>query len=273
MVDYPAGMSSPAGPTGRSGRPGPRPRDARLAGIRRVSVVDELVEQLTRKINAGVWPPGTTLPSLREFAAETGVSMLTVREAIRTLQAGGLVESRQGVGTFVLGTGQDGRYVPWQLGASDVAEYAELIEARGATEGVLIDLAARRRTDGQLARLDELLAEMVAAGSQVDRFLNADAEFHIALAEAAHNRILLRTMLAIRSPMRRLMSSRLHHEVQVSGDLARSVADHRAIVDAVRDRSPGAGQAALNRITERGRLHLDALDPAPEGAAPGHPGA
>ncbi|MEU6696395.1 FadR/GntR family transcriptional regulator [Pseudonocardia sp. NPDC046786] len=259
-------MSSSAGTTtGRSRRPGPPKRDGRLAGVRRVSVVDELVEQMTRKIVTGVWPAGTMLPSLREFAADTGTSMLTVREAVRTLQARGWVETRQGVGTVVLEVEHDGRFVPWSLGASDVSEYVEMVEAREAIESAIVDLAAQRRTDAQLTRLDELLDAMFEAGTDIPRFLAADGEFHIVLAEAAHNRILLRNMLAIRSPMRRLMANRLEAEIADRGDLIRSHADHRDMVESVRGRDPRAGRAALGRMSERARLHLDALGPADDG--------
>ncbi|MFD2473095.1 FadR/GntR family transcriptional regulator [Amycolatopsis silviterrae] len=238
-----------------SGRRGPPPE---LARVRRVSVVDSLVEEMTRKILGGEWPAGTALPSLRHFAASAGVSMLTVREAVRTLQARGWVETRQGVGTFVLEP-EPSRFVPWQLGASDVAEYRELVEAREAIESAIIALAARRRTAAQLAVLAGLVDRMGAARTDRDRFLEADAEFHVALAEAAHNRILLRSMLAIRVPLRRLMADRLLKELGEHGDLTRSWEDHRAIAEGVRAGDPGPGCAALGRIVSRGRSYVDEL--------------
>ncbi|WP_051791417.1 FadR/GntR family transcriptional regulator [Amycolatopsis jejuensis] len=241
-----------------NGRRGPRKRVPELAPVRRVSVVDSLVEQMTRKILGGDWPPGTVLPSLRDFAASTGVSMLTVREAVRALQARGWVEPRQGVGTFVL-EAPGGQFVPWHLGASDVAEYRELVEARESIEAAIIGLAARRRTDAQLVSLDSMVSRMAAALGDRDRFLEADAEFHVALAEAAHNRILLRSMLAIRVPLRRLMADRLLQELTAHGDLSRSWEDHRAIAEGVRSGVAEVGCAALLRITERGRSYVDDL--------------
>lgn len=239
-------------------RRGPVKRLPELAEVRRVSVVDELVEQMTRKIIAGAWPPGTALPSLREFAADTGVSTLSVREAIRTLQARGWVEARHGIGTFVLDQNEDVRFSPWALGASDTDEFVELVEAREAIESAIIKLAAERRTNEQLTTLEGLLDDMRAAGSDCDRFLAADAEFHIMLAEAAHNRILLRSMLAIRSPMRRLMATRLAQEVKEQGSLKRSVREHATIVEAVRDRNADSACSALTAIVERSRRHLTA---------------
>lgn len=243
-----------------SGRRGPRKRPPELARVRRVSVVDSLVEEMTRNILGGEWPPGTALPSLRHFAVSAGVSMLTVREAVRTLQARGWVETRQGVGTFVLEP-ETARFVPWQLGASDLAEYRELVEAREAIESTVIALAARRRTPAELVVLTELVDRMAAARTDRDRFLEADAEFHVALAEAAHNRILLRSMLAIRLPLRRLMAERLLEELAERGDLTRSWEDHRAIAEGVRSGDPEPGCAALARIAARARV-LCGLDAA-----------
>lgn len=249
-----------------SGRRGPPPG---LARVRRVSVVDSLVEEMTRKILGGEWPPGTALPSLRQFAASAGVSMLTVREAVRTLQARGWVETRQGIGTFVLEP-EAGGFVPWQLGASDVAEYRELVEAREAIEATVIALAARRRTAAELAVLTDLADRMAAARTDRDRFLEADAEFHVALAEAAHNRILLRSMLAIRLPLRRLMADRLLQELAEHGDLARSWEDHRAIAEAVRAGDPEPGCAALARIAARARSYVDSTLPGLPARRPGN---
>ncbi|WP_134666637.1 MULTISPECIES: FadR/GntR family transcriptional regulator [Amycolatopsis] len=249
-----------------SGRRGPPPE---LARVRRVSVVDSLVEEMTRKILGGEWPPGTVLPSLRHFAASAGVSMLTVREAVRTLQARGWVETRQGVGTFVLEP-ESSSFVPWQLGASDAAEYRELVEARESIEATIIALAARRRTAAELAVLTDLVDRMAAALTDRDRFLEADAEFHVALAEAAHNRILLRSMLAIRLPLRRLMADRLREELAEHGDLTRSWEDHRAIAEGVRSGTPEPGHAALARIAARARSYVDSTLPGLPARRPGN---
>ncbi|QKW10189.1 FadR family transcriptional regulator [Streptomyces sp. NA04227] len=252
----PDGTTPASAPRAR-GR-GPRKQAPELSKVRRVSVVDELVEQMTRKIVSGAWPPGSAVPSLRKFAASTGTSMLTVREAIRALQVRGWVETRHGVGTFVVDADRREGYSPWQLGASDVEEYMELIEAREAIESAIIQLATTRRTDEDLRALSAIVDKMATA-RDTTAFLEADGEFHIALAEAAHNRILLRSMLAIRSPMQRLMANQLLLDLERSGNLDRSVADHRAIVESIRSGNATVGADALRHITDRGRTHMDTL--------------
>lgn len=224
-----------------------------LRQVRRVSVVDEIVEQMKRRILSGEWPPGTVLPSLRAFAAETGVSMLTVREGIRTLQAERLVETRHGVGTFVLSP-LDGS--PWKLGVNEVDEYLDLTEAREVIEGAIIEFATQRRTEEQLVSLEQILEQMRAARKDTEAFLEADSEFHIALAEAAHNNVLLHSMLAIRGPLRRFMLNRNLEHLETHGHLDGPISDHEEIVTALRSADAAASIESLHRITQRGRDHL-----------------
>jgi GntR family transcriptional repressor for pyruvate dehydrogenase complex len=226
--------------------------------VRRVSVVDEIVEQFTQGILSGKWPPGSTLPSLRIFATETGVSMLTVREALRVLQARGLVETRHGVGTFVRSP-EDLDAVPWVLASEDADEYLELVEAREVIETNLLRLAALRRTPEQLVRLRRVIADMEAARTDVSAFLEADVEFHDAMAEAADNRILLRAMRAIHGPLRRLIANRTMHHLETVGHLDGPIADHRDLVDSLEARDVEAHMASLERIMSRARDYLSTL--------------
>lgn len=230
-----------------------------LGQVRRVSVVDELVEQMTRRILSGEWPPGTLVPSLRATAAEAGVSMLSVREAVRALQARGLVETRHGVGTFVRGQSGDEGVPEWMLGAGEVDEYVELVEARSYIETAIVELATRRRSASDLHRLDEILARMRTARQDSAAFIEADADFHLTLAEAAHNRVLMRSMLGIRLPMQRLMANRIIAHLEQFGDLDGPVSDHETIVDAVRRRDAAPGADAMQLINRRGMEHLQNL--------------
>lgn len=227
--------------------------------VRRVSVVDEVVEYLTRRIISGEWPPGTVVPSLRALAEDAGVSTLTVREAIRTLQARGLLETRHGVGTFVTAPSEDEKVVPWMLGASDVDEYVDLIEAREVIETAIVRLAAERRTEEQVAVLSEILDRMRAARLDSATYLEADTDFHIALAEASHNVVLLRSMLAIRGPLRRLMATRNLHHLTEHGSLDKSIAAHEDILTAIKEQRSAKGEAALRDIAERAVIHLESI--------------
>ena len=239
-----------------NGEPG---RAGSLRRVRRVSVVDEIVEQLTRRIIAGEWAPGAVIPSLRAFSAEFGVSTLTIREALRTLQERGMVETRHGAGTFVRAPEQGESTVAWMLSPTEADEYLELIEARRIIEGELVRLAATRRTEGQLEDLSGIMASMEAARHDAAAFLEADLAFHIALAEAANNRILLRTMLAIRGPIKRLIANRTLRHLEEQGDLEEAIADHRDILEALTNQSTQKGREALERIVQRGERDMRSL--------------
>lgn len=244
-----------------------------LRPLRRVSAVDEIVEYMTRRIVSGEWPPGEVTPSLRTLAKQTGVSALTVREAIRTLQERGLVETRHGVGTFVRSPEEGERTVPWMLGAGDVHDYVDLVEAREVIETAIVRLAITRRTPDQVHQLRAIVERMRESRTETAPFLEADTDFHITLAEAAHNSVLLRSMLAIRGPARRLMAARNLEHLRTHGDLDVPIADHAAIVDAVERQEEGASVEAISRIAQRGvRLLHTLLADRPDVAAVVDPG-
>jgi GntR family transcriptional repressor for pyruvate dehydrogenase complex len=227
--------------------------------VRRVSVVDEIVEYMTRQIISGEWPPGQVTPSLRTLARDTGVSALTVREAIRTLQERGLVETRHGVGTFVRSPEDGEKMVPWMLGTGDVHDYVDLVEAREVIEAAIVGFAIERRTPEQVRQLHEIVDRMRIARTETAAFLEADTDFHVTLAEAAHNSVLLRSMLAMRGPTRRLMAARNLQHLETHGNLDIPVADHAAIVDAVERQELGSSEEALHRIATRGLRLLHTL--------------
>jgi DNA-binding FadR family transcriptional regulator len=219
--------------------------------LRRRSVVDQLVERMTRKIVSGEWPAGSVIPPLRSLAEESAVSPLTVREAIRVLQARELLETRHGVGTFVTESTDAEAFAPWLLGATDVEHYDDLIEARDLIEGLVVSLAARRRTAEELENLRRLLAVMGAAPQDPEKFLEADTEFHMALAEASHNPILVRNVLAIRGPLRRLMDERNRQIMAEQGSLASSIEMHTRIVDAIERQEPEIGEELMREISRQ----------------------
>jgi GntR family transcriptional regulator, transcriptional repressor for pyruvate dehydrogenase complex len=225
--------------------------------LRRRSVVDQLVERMTRRIVSGEWPTGSVIPPLRTLAEETAVSPLTVREAIRVLQARGLLETRHGVGTFVSSKKDADGFVPWMLGAIDVEDYGDLVEARDLIEGLIVSLAARRRTEEELENLRRLLEAMAAHPQDPEKFLDADTEFHIALAESSHNPILVRSVLAIRGPLRRLMDKRNRQLLAERGSLASSIEMHTKIVDAIERKEPEIGEELMREISRQTMDNLD----------------
>lgn len=224
--------------------------------LQRVSIVDQLVEKMTRNVIAGAWPAGAKIPSLRTLASNHSVSPLTIREAIRVMQTRGLLETRHGVGTFVVAEKESEDFVPWMLGSMDIDDSDDLIEARDLIEGQIIRLSASRRTEDELDGLRGIVNQMRRHRLDPEKYLEVDTAFHIALAETSHNPVLLRGMLAIRGPLRRLMDERNRRYLLELGSLDVSIESHSQIVEAIARREPESGEAVLREISRRSHSQL-----------------
>ena len=224
--------------------------------VRRPTIRDEIADELKSRILAGEWALGGALPSNKQLADEFGTSTLTVREAVAQLIAAGFLESRHGSGTYVVDVEPDAPEVSWILSRGDSLEFDELIEARQIIESSILKLAADRRTEHQLSALRRCVETMEASRESAEGFITADFIFHQLVAEAAHNRILLRAMQAMRGPLRRLMSERAVEDLNDHGNLDTPISDHRAVVDALGRRDVGEAVGALENMIDRNREHL-----------------
>ncbi|MEX5339543.1 FadR/GntR family transcriptional regulator [Pseudomonas sp. I2] len=148
------------------------------------SLVEQAVDQLRNRITSGTWAIGQRLPTEPELALELGISRNTVREAMRVLAFSGLVEIRQGDGSY-LRTAQD----PLQaVQAMSRCTPEQARETRHILEAEAIGLAALRRTEDDLARLREALADSAAHfHGDVEAYVTCDLVFHQRLVDAAHN--------------------------------------------------------------------------------------
>ncbi len=214
-----------------------------LAEIVAESVLDEIV--------SGRLVPAETLLPEAELASSYGVSRLTVREAVKRLVHIGVVEVRRGHGTFVCEVDRWSPLEPQLLEARVRHEGPRqsvrlLLEARRAVERAAAELAARRRTQSDLAAMHGALERMGAA-SEEGVFARADLDFHGALFEAAGNPYLG----VLLQPLQHLLHE--HRVLTSSAAPARrhAVAAHRAIVDAVEGRDvEGAGRKMVAHIDQ-----------------------
>ncbi|GLW64576.1 GntR family transcriptional regulator [Actinomadura rubrobrunea] len=160
-----------------------------LRTARRSSLVDQVIEQLRNEIAAGTWPVGGKIPPEPVLAATLGVGRNTVREAVRALTHAGLLDCRQGDGTYVRATSEMSGAVRRRLQA---AELAEILEVRRGLEVEAARLAAARRTDADIAAITAALERRDAAWASGDHdaFVEADLAFHTAVVEATHNKVL-----------------------------------------------------------------------------------
>ncbi len=211
----------------------------------------QTVQTLGMRILGGVYAPGDPLPP-EQLERELGVSKTVVREAMRVLAAKGLVESRQKRGTVIRPRSAwsllDPELLEWQqLGDPDPRFLVELAEVRGIVEPAGARLAALRRTDDDLALLDEALDDMVEAGRDAERLIAADMRFHRSLLGAAHNELLFRMEVVIVSGLN-IRDRLVHHRGDKWSD---PVPAHRALLTAVRDGDVEASSQAMKGLLEQ----------------------
>ncbi|MFE0177714.1 FadR/GntR family transcriptional regulator [Streptomyces sp. NPDC059002] len=158
-----------------------------LGSVRPSPLVEQATARLREQITGGHWPVGTKLPGETTLAKELGVGRSTLREALRALAGAGLVRARQGAGVFVVATEPVADW-PARLrraAVTDVYEVRMLVEVQAA------GLAARRRTDEDIAAMRAALDGRRAASAAGDAaFVDADIALHAAVVAAAHNPVL-----------------------------------------------------------------------------------
>jgi GntR family transcriptional regulator, transcriptional repressor for pyruvate dehydrogenase complex len=205
---------------------------------------EEVISRLRDMIQRGELRPGDRLPPERDLAKLLGVSRPTLRAGIRSLAAVGILLSRQGAGTFVVGA--DG---PPFLDSSPLRLMAalhgftpsEMFEARRSLEMAVAGFAAERATGHQMASMAEELADMFASLDEPEQFLIHDMNFHQSIAAASGNRILTALMNMVTTI---LLDERIK-TVQRAKDLKESAEMHRHIYRAIRDRNPEEARNAM----------------------------
>jgi GntR family transcriptional repressor for pyruvate dehydrogenase complex len=211
---------------------------------RRGTTSEEVISQLREMIHHGELRSGDRLPPERDLAKLLGVSRPTLRAGIHYLAAVGILQSRQGAGTFVVKA--DGSpsldSSPLRLMASlHGFTTAEMFEARQALEMDIACFAAERATADHMASMSEELTGMYASLDEPEQYLVHDMRFHQTIAAASGNHILTALMNMVATllfDMRRKTVNRAH-------DLKESAQMHRRIYSAIRERNPEAARNAM----------------------------
>ena len=225
------------------------PSSPSLPRKRSRSLAQQVVDDLASRIRAGEYRPGEKLPTEPDVMAQQGVSRTVVREAMSRLQASGLVETRHGVGTFVL----DGSLSrPLDMGTvATIRDALAMLELRVSLETEAAGLAALRRNNAQLAAMR---AAVQAFDNDVARggvAIGADFDFHVQIALATGNRYfedILRHLGTTTIPRTRINTPQLASESGPSY-LQRSNREHEDILEAIARRDPERARAAM-------RMHL-----------------
>jgi GntR family transcriptional repressor for pyruvate dehydrogenase complex len=219
-----------------------------LKPIRPKRISDQVFEQLKDLIFKGHLKPGEKMMTERDLAQALGVSRPTVREAINKLVNLGVVEHRQGQGTFVKSPSDDSQKNPLAAIISDrESDLVELLEVRLGLECNAATLAAQRATEEDIRALERCLDEMVVEVERGGLGSDADVCFHMAIAFASGNEVQIRIMRSLYDMMFYGIRQNLQHLYTEPDNLKEIIRQHAAVFEAIRDRNPGAAFEAMKR--------------------------
>ena len=223
---------------------------------------EQIVQQIEDSILKGTLKTGDQLPAERELAQQFGVSRTAVREAVKALSEKGLVEAYSGRGTFVTnGTSQAIRHsLDLMMRINQQDGLAHLVEVRELLEREIAALAAMRLDGQHLANMRQAVSVMDSALKDPDAYIEADLDFHLSLAEAAQNPIILSLIDSIVG----LLREQRVRIFCVEGGPERGQFHHKRILQAVEQRDPeksrDAMRAHLQQVREDSRVAASTPD-------------
>ncbi|MFF7180320.1 FCD domain-containing protein [Streptomyces sp. NPDC008121] len=199
-----------------------------LGSPRRSGLSDQVITELRNQITSGEWPVGSRIPTEPELVEQLGVARNTVREAVRALAHNGLLDIRQGSGTYVVATSELAGVMHRRFADSDPRHIAEL---RSTLESAAARFAALRRTERDMKQLDALLAgrEEAWTSGDAERFVTADAAFHHAVVVASHNDVLTALYADLGHVLRAWLRDDVGQDLRPEHHM-----DHARLVEAIR---------------------------------------
>jgi GntR family transcriptional repressor for pyruvate dehydrogenase complex len=204
-----------------------------------------ITDELRRMIEAGLIKPGEQLDTIDRLAAQYRVGRSTVREALSQLKALGLVESRQGGGTYVKKSGLEPLAVLELLQNSN-AELSHVLQVRKILEVGATELAAKHRNAEDVESLSKIIGQMRDAVGNEEISRIYDANFHLAIAKASGNAILETMMTRISAAMFRTVNdSRMLWLYGGKDTAGKLIEEHMKLFEAIRDRDPKLAAATM----------------------------
>jgi GntR family transcriptional repressor for pyruvate dehydrogenase complex len=254
---------------GRSSRSTDNPM--KIKPINKVSISEEIAQQIMDLIASGDLKPGQRLPAERELCKQFGTGRSSLREALRCLSIMGVLDARVGEGTSIAVDGAKflGKVVEWRL-ITEKHDIQNLLEVRVALEGVAAEKAALLASVEDIASLDGLIEKMQSAAKDAKRFALLDLKFHITIAQASDNTLLFDLISMIRGQLVRGLSTVL----LLPNAVSLSLKEHVAILRAIKNRAPDAAKEAMqahlraalqryNTASDKQRLAREARRAAP----------
>jgi len=219
--------------------------------VRTSRLYEQIVQQIEESVLNGSLKPGDQLPAERDLAQRLGVSRTAVREAVKTLREKGLVEAYSGRGTFVTdGTSQAARQsfdLMVKIGQQEGSPH--LAELRLILEPGIAAMAAERVKDEDLTAMRDAVAVMERSQKDPEAYIEADLDFHLALAEAVANPLILSLIDSIVG----LLREQRIKIFNVEGGPQRGQFHHKRILEAMERRDPEMARSAMRAHLEQVR--------------------
>jgi GntR family transcriptional repressor for pyruvate dehydrogenase complex len=211
--------------------------------IQNSRLYEQIVKQIEESLEKGNLKAGDQLPAERELALQFGVSRTAVREAMKALREKGLIEAFPGRGTFITSeTSNSIRLTFDRLIRADHREgTTHLVEVREILEPEIAALAAARANQESLEQLREAIGIMDESKSDPEQYIEADLDFHLALAEAAANPLILTLIDSIVG----LLREQRMNIFKVRGGPERGQYHHKRIFEAMENRDPVGAREAM----------------------------
>jgi GntR family transcriptional repressor for pyruvate dehydrogenase complex len=215
--------------------------------IARQKTYELVAQRLLELMSAGRLQPGDPVPAERELAQSYGVGRSSIREALRMLESKGVIQA-SGNGSFTVAAFGDtlNRSLDFLISV-DQADFRELFEVRHMLEAEAAALAAERHLEPDLAEMARQVAAMQSALASETAFIDADLRFHMAIAQATRNRLIVHLMHAIRSQLQASLAASFH----VPGLPELAIEMHRSILDAIAARQPEEARRRMHQHVER----------------------
>lgn len=216
---------------------------------------EKIVDQIENRIFNGGLKPGDRLPSELELARQFCVSRTAVREAMKALSQKGLIVVQPGRGTFIIDSTSSAmrNSIDLFVKIGSIDGIVDLIEVREILEPEIAAMAAKRATSDQIAEMVEAIDAMDKALNDPEAFIEADLDFHLALAKATHNTlipILIDSLVDLLREHRKRAAS-------VNGGIERSQPHHKQILEAVQNGDAESAREMMRQHLLQARKEID----------------
>jgi GntR family transcriptional regulator, galactonate operon transcriptional repressor len=219
--------------------------------IKNLGLVDKVVHRIGRDIVTGLFKPNDTLPTESALCEQLGVSRSVLREAVRVLVSKGLLDRKSRLGTRVClpeaWSLLDSDMLSWLSSAEPRDRFVhELFGLRRMVEPAIASLAAECMSEADIKELADCHRDMIAAGDDADRFFKPDFRFHQIILRSVNNSL-------VRALGRIIMQAlEINLRLSLAAPLGqqRSVPQHRAVLEAIRERNPEAAREATIRLID-----------------------